>query len=88
MTVVDRIPSEQVTHENNIEICEKQKEIETEEESGVDMAFDALMNLEENSDLANFMKSHLSGGTDLQDLWTINSYKEVITNQYTGQILR
>ena len=33
--------------------------IAVENESGVDLAFDALMNLEENVDLPNFMRSHL-----------------------------
>ena len=32
--------------------------------SGVDMAFDALMNLEENSDLATFMRSYMRRGAD------------------------
>ena len=78
----------EVTDTSDTEGGEKQKEIENEKESGVDMAFDALMNLEENADLANFMKSHLSSGGDVQELWTINSYKQVITNPWTGQILR
>ena len=32
--------------------------------SGVDMAFDALMNLEENGDLAAFMKSYMKRDID------------------------
>ena len=32
--------------------------------SGVDMAFDALMNLEENSDLTTFMRSHMKRRAD------------------------
>ena len=82
------VSGEEVTDASDKEVGEKQKEIENEKESGVDMAFDALMNLEENADLANFMKSHLSSGEDMQELWTINSYKEVITNPWTGHILR
>ena len=82
------VSGEEVTDASDKEVGEKQKEIENEKESGVDMAFDALMNLEENADLANFMKIHLSSGEDMQELWTINSYKEVITNPWTGHILR
>jgi len=82
------VSGEEVTDASDKEVGEKQKKIENEKESGVDMAFDALMNLEENADLANFMKSHLSCGEDMQELWTINSYKEVITNPWTGHILR
>ena len=33
-------------------------------DSGVDMAFDALMNLEENSDLAIFMRSYMKRRAD------------------------
>ena len=82
------VSGEEVTDASDKEVGEKQKQIENEKESGVDMAFDALMNLEENADLTNFMKSHLSSGEDMQELWTINSYKEVITNPWTGHILR
>ena len=57
-------------------------------ESGVDMAFDALMDLEENADLATFMKSHMEDSDDVQQLWTLNSNKEVVTNPMTGHILR
>ena len=34
--------------------------------SGVDMAFDALMNLEENGDLAAFMKSYMMRDLDCE----------------------
>ena len=34
--------------------------------SGVDMAFDALMNLEENGDLAAFMKSYMKRDLDYE----------------------
>ena len=33
-------------------------------DSGVDMAFDALMNLEQNSDLATFMRSYMKRRAD------------------------
>ena len=33
-------------------------------ESGVDMAFDALMDLEKNSDLSTFMKTFIEDDTD------------------------
>lgn len=70
------------------QVGDNQNKIDSTKESGVDMAFDALMDLEENADLANFMKSHMDDTDDVQELWTINSHKEVITNQWTGQILR
>ena len=69
-------------------VCDKNNKIEDAKESGVDMAFDAMMDLEENADLANFMKSHLDVAEDVEELWKINSDKEIITNQWTGQILR
>ena len=34
--------------------------------SGVDMAFDALMNLEENGDLAAFMKNYIKRDLDCE----------------------
>ena len=70
------------------QVGDKQNKIDSTKESGVDMAFDALMDLQENADLANFMKSHMDDTDDVQELWTINSHKEVVTNQWTGQILR
>ena len=70
------------------QVGDKQNKIDSTKESGVDMAFDALMDLQENADLVNFMKSHMDDTDDVQELWTINSHKEVITNQWTGQILR
>ena len=68
--------------------CDKNNEINDTKESGVDMAFDAMMDLEENADLANFMKSRLDVAEEVEELWRINSDKEIITNQWTGQILR
>ena len=52
------------------------------------MAFDAMVDLEENADLANIMTSHLDVGEDVQELWRIDSHKIKITNQWTGQMLR
>jgi len=46
--------------------CDFGREIVIEHESGVDMAFDALMDLEENADLPNFMRSHLETVETLQ----------------------
>ena len=69
-------------------VCDKNNKISYMKESGVDMAFDAMMDLEENADLANFMKSHLDVAEDVEELWRINSHKDVGTNQWTGQILR
>ena len=42
----------------------KTRDISEGKDSGVDMAFDALMNLEENSDLATFMKSYMKRGAN------------------------
>ena len=70
------------------QVIVKNNQIEDLKESGVDLAFDAMMDLEENADLANFMKSHLDVAEDVEELWKINSDKEIITNQWTGQILR
>ena len=90
------------THRNNIndkeEVVEETSENQSttkavnfqnlsdnKKESGVDMAFDALMDLEDNVDLANFMKTHMEGS---DELWSLDSHKEVVTNQWTGKILR
>eukprot|EP00092_Neocalanus_flemingeri_P046856 GFUD01052882.1.p1 GENE.GFUD01052882.1~~GFUD01052882.1.p1 ORF type:complete len:583 (+),score=160.60 GFUD01052882.1:371-2119(+) len=70
------------------EILDSQDFSDNMKESGVDMAFDAFMDLEENADLATFMKSHMEGSEDVQELWTVKSQKEVVTNQWTSQILR
>ena len=42
----------------------KTRDISEGKDSGVDMAFDALMNLEENSDLATFMRSYMKRGAN------------------------
>ena len=39
---------------------------EGKKDSGVDMAFDALMNLEENGDLAAFMKNYIKRDLDCE----------------------
>ena len=66
-----------------------QKMITEEKESGVDMAFDALLDLEENSDLSNFMKNFTNNNSDdPSDIWRIlddNSYE---TNKATQDVLR
>jgi len=42
-------------------------------ESGVDMAFDALMDLEENSDMSSFLKKYIEGSENAQELWTLGA---------------
>eukprot|EP00092_Neocalanus_flemingeri_P060121 GFUD01072021.1.p1 GENE.GFUD01072021.1~~GFUD01072021.1.p1 ORF type:complete len:585 (+),score=163.35 GFUD01072021.1:30-1757(+) len=93
MNTSGQIEQEVVCGENNHnttqkEILDSQDFSDNMKESGVDMAFDAFMDLEENADLATFMKSHMEGSEDVQELWTVNSQKEVVTNQWTSQILR
>ena len=57
-------------------------------ESGVDMAFDALMDLEENSDLSQFMKTHLiSSSGNMEELWTVEN-KRIRTSTETERVLR
>ena len=41
--------------------------------SGVDMAFDALMDLEENSDMSSFLKKYIEGSENAQELWTLGA---------------
>ena len=55
-------------------------------ESGVDMAFDALMDLEENADLVDFMKNHQESGEEFAEIWSLGSGN--VTNKNTGQTLR
>eukprot|EP00092_Neocalanus_flemingeri_P065909 GFUD01080223.1.p1 GENE.GFUD01080223.1~~GFUD01080223.1.p1 ORF type:complete len:579 (-),score=160.71 GFUD01080223.1:70-1806(-) len=93
MKTSDQIEQEVVCGGNNYnktqtEILDSQDFTDNMKESGVDMAFDAFMDLEENADLATFMKSHMEGSEDVQELWTVNSQKEVVTNRWTSQILR
>merc|ERR1712227_748206 len=61
---------------------------ESKDESGVDLAFDALMDLEENSDLSNFMKTFMDGSSSTQELWTSLDDTTVQTHAATEQILR
>ena len=44
----------------------KTRDISEGKDSGVDMAFDALMNLEKNGDLAAFMKSYMKRDLDYE----------------------
>ena len=57
-----------------------------DKESGVDMAFDALMDLEENSDLSSFMKN-FDYSEDPSDIWTQLDDNTLITNKATQQVL-
>ena len=57
-----------------------------DKESGVDMAFDALMDLEENSDLSNFMKN-FDYSEDPSDIWTQLDDNTLVTNKATQQVL-
>lgn len=57
-------------------------------ESGVDMAFDALMDLEENSDLSNFMKTFVEDAGDSLELWSSLECGAVSTNKATLEVLR
>ena len=61
---------------------------ESKDESGVDLAFDALMDSEENSDLSNFMKTFLDGSSSAQELWTKLDGSTVQTHAATQQILK
>ena len=56
-------------------------------ESGVDMAFDALMDLEKNSDLSDFMKNYIESSDTMESLWTVNNNK-LRTNSETESVLR
>ena len=62
---------------------------DTKHESGVDLAFDALMDLEENSDLSTFMKTFLEEGAETAvELWTSLDEITVATNAATQRVLR
>jgi len=56
-------------------------------ESGVDMAFDALMDLEENSDLSHFMKTYISSTGSMEELWRMEN-NTVRTHIETESVLR
>jgi len=58
-------------------------------ESGVDMAFDALMDLEENSDMSSFLKKYIDGSDNAQDLWTLGADGEsLFANKAVHETLR
>ena len=58
-------------------------------ESGVDMAFDALMDLEENSDMSSFLKKYIDGSDNAQDLWTLGADGEsLFANKTVHETLR
>ena len=56
-------------------------------ESGVDMAFDALMDLEKNSDLSDFMKNYIESSDTMESLWRVDNNK-LRTNRVTEGVLR
>ena len=57
-------------------------------ESGIDMAFDAFMDLEENSDLSQFMKTYLVAGSgNMEELWRMEK-NTIRTNAETESVLR
>ena len=56
-------------------------------ESGVDMAFDALMDLEKNSDLSDFMRNYIESSDSMENLWTVDN-KKLRTNLETESVLR
>ena len=56
-------------------------------DSGVDMAFDALMDLEKNSDLSDFMKNYIESTDSMESLWTVENNK-LRTNTETESVLR
>ena len=57
------------------------------QESGVDMAFDALMDLEKNSDLSDFMKNYIGSSDSMENLWIVENNK-LRTNLVTESVLR
>ena len=84
---------EAITNENNstrdsLEVMRGQEMVRAKSESGVDMAFDALMDLEENSDLSNFMKTFIEGSGDSLELWSSLDGGAVITSKATEEVLR
>ena len=56
-------------------------------ESGVDMAFDALMDLEKNSDLSDFMRNYIESSDTMESLWRVDNNK-LRTNRVTEGVLR
>ena len=74
--------------ENNTLVVREHELARDKPESGVDMAFDALMDLEENSDLSNFMKNFDEGSGDFLDLWSSLDSSLACTNKATAEVLR
>ena len=77
-----------VTENISLELMGGQEMVRDYPESGVDMAFDALMDLEENSDLSNFMKTFVEEAGDYLELWSSLGSGAVNMNKATAEILR
>ena len=73
---------------NSLDVTRGQEMVRAKPESGVDLAFDALMDLEENADLSNFMKAFIEGSGDALDLWSSLDCGLVSTNKATMEVLR
>ena len=85
---IEAIPHENNSTRDSLEVMRGQEMVRAKPESGVDMAFDALMDLEENSDLSNFMKTFIEGSGDSLELWSSLDGGAVITSKATEEVLR
>ena len=85
---IEAIPNENNSTRDSLEAMRGQEMVRDKPESGVDMAFDALMDLEENSDLSNFMKTFIEGSGDSLELWSSLDGGAVITSKATEEVLR
>ena len=86
---IEAIPNENNSTRYSLEVMRGREMVRAEPESGVDMAFDALMDLEENSDLSTFMKTFLEEGAETAvELWTSLDETTVATNSATQRVLR
>ena len=85
---IEAIPNENNSTRDSLEVMRGQEMVRAKPESGVDMAFDALMDLEENSDLSNFMKTFIEGSGDSLELWSSLDGGAVITSKATEEVLR
>ena len=85
---IEAIPNENNSTRDSLEVMRGREMVRAEPESGVDMAFDALMDLEENSDLSNFMKTFIEGSGDSLELWSSLDGGAVITSKATEEVLR
>ena len=85
---IEAIPYENNSTRDSLEAMRGQEMVRDKPESGVDMAFDALMDLEENSDLSNFMKTFIEGSGDSLELWSSLDGGAVITSKATEEVLR